>query len=81
MAFRAGGLARLPAATLKAADFRKIVPRAELLAIEDASERRVKALRAPSLLHIAGHGVIRGDEYYVSRTCVSTALDASVGAR
>jgi CHAT domain-containing protein/tetratricopeptide (TPR) repeat protein len=80
IAFRAGGLARLPEATLEAADFRKIVPRASLLATDDATERRVKALRGPSLLHIVGHGVIRGDEDCANRTCASTALDASASA-
>ena len=79
-AFRAGGLARLPAATLEAADFRKIVPRADLYATDEATERRVKALHGPSLLHIVGHGVIRGDEDCANRTCVSTALDPSAGA-
>jgi CHAT domain-containing protein/tetratricopeptide (TPR) repeat protein len=80
IAFRAGGLTRLPSATLEAADFQKIVPHANLYATEDATERRVKALHGPSLLHIVGHGVIRGDQDCANRTCVSTALDASASA-
>ena len=80
VAFRAGGLARLPEAALEAADFRKIVPHASLYATADATERRVKALHGPSLLHIVGHGVIRGDEDCANRTCVSTALEPSAGA-
>ncbi|HEY7188963.1 MAG TPA: CHAT domain-containing tetratricopeptide repeat protein [Vicinamibacterales bacterium] len=80
VAFRAGGLARLPEATLEAADFRKIVPHASLYATDDATERRVKALHGPSLLHIVGHGVIRGDEDCANRTCVSNALEPSAGA-
>jgi CHAT domain-containing protein len=37
----------------------------------------VKSVHGPSLLHIVGHGVIRGDEDCQNRTCSSTGLDPS----
>jgi CHAT domain-containing protein len=38
------------------------MPRAEIYSAADATERRVKSVHGPSLLHIVGHGVIRGDD-------------------
>jgi CHAT domain-containing protein/tetratricopeptide (TPR) repeat protein len=60
--FRAAGLARLSAADAEAADLRRAVPHAQLYSASDATERRVKSVHGPSLLHIVGHGVIRGDD-------------------
>jgi len=79
-AFRADALAPLPAAALEAQDFRTIVPHANLYATEDATERRVKSLHGPSVLHIVGHGVIRADQDCANRTCISSALGASASA-
>jgi len=60
--FRSDALARLSAAAGEAADLRKMVPHAQLYSANDATERHVKSVHGPSLLHIVGHGVIRGDD-------------------
>jgi CHAT domain-containing protein len=78
--FRVGGLARLAAASGEAADFRAVVARAELYSATNATERRVKDLRGPSLLHIVGHGIINGDEECQGPSCVSAALNPSARA-
>jgi CHAT domain-containing protein/tetratricopeptide (TPR) repeat protein len=70
-AFRAGGLAHLPDAAREAADFRRIVPRSDLYAVADATERRVKGLHGPALLHIVGHGLIIGEQDCQGSSCVS----------
>jgi len=61
-AFRADGLEHLDGAELEASTLQKMIPRAKLLANGQATETNVKALRSPALLHIVGHGVIRGNE-------------------
>jgi tetratricopeptide (TPR) repeat protein len=61
-AFRSDALAPLSAAAAEAADLRRVVPRAELYSAGAATERHVKSVHGPSLLHIVGHGVIRGDD-------------------
>lgn len=61
-AFRADGLEHLDGAELEARALQKLIPRAKLLANGQATEQNVKALRSPALLHIVGHGVIRGNE-------------------
>jgi CHAT domain-containing protein/tetratricopeptide (TPR) repeat protein len=58
--FRAGGLARLASATAEAGDFRRVVRGSELYAQANATERRVKGIHGPTLLHIVGHGVVHG---------------------
>jgi CHAT domain-containing protein/tetratricopeptide (TPR) repeat protein len=78
--FRTAGLARLTAAAGEAADFRRLVPRAEIYAAANATERRVKSLHGPSLLHIVGHGIIQGDEDCKGPICVSAGLDPSARA-
>jgi CHAT domain-containing protein/tetratricopeptide (TPR) repeat protein len=78
--FRADGLAPLSAAAEEAADVRRLVPRAELYAGAAASERNVKELHGPSLLHIVGHGVVRGGQDCGGDACVSTSLDPSTQA-
>ncbi|HMF97097.1 MAG TPA: CHAT domain-containing tetratricopeptide repeat protein [Vicinamibacterales bacterium] len=75
--FRADGLAHLPVAAREASDFRRIVPHSELYATANATERRVKALHGPSLLHIVGHGIIGSRQDCVERSCSSAGLDAS----
>jgi CHAT domain-containing protein/tetratricopeptide (TPR) repeat protein len=60
--FRSDALARLSAATAEAADLRRMVPHAALYSAADATERHVKSVHGPSLLHIVGHGVIRGGD-------------------
>ncbi|HET6956820.1 MAG TPA: CHAT domain-containing tetratricopeptide repeat protein, partial [Vicinamibacterales bacterium] len=75
--FRADGLAYLPAAAMEASDFRRVVKHAELYATSNATEKRVKALHGPSLLHIVGHGIIGKGPECADRSCASAGLDAS----
>lgn len=73
------GLGRLDAATMEAADVRRLVTRARLYTGSGATERHVKELHAPALLHIVGHGVVRGGACS-GAGCESTALGASTDA-
>ena len=61
-AFRAEHLERLEDAELEARDVKKWIPRAQLLNEGEATEQRIKQLRHPALLHIVGHGLVRGNE-------------------
>ncbi len=61
-AFRADRLDRLEGAATEARRLQQIIPRAQLLAEGEATEERVKQLHSPALLHIVGHGVVRGNE-------------------
>lgn len=61
-AFRAEGLGHLDGAELEARALQKLIPRSRLLANGQATEQTIKALRSPALLHIVGHGVVRGNE-------------------
>jgi CHAT domain-containing protein len=79
-AFRTETLARLPAAAGEASDFRRIVPRAEVYSTTNATERRLKNVRGPSLLHVVGHGIILGQDDCGVRPCGSDGLDASAHA-
>ena len=61
-AFRAERLERLDDAELEAREVRKWIPRAQLLKEGEATEQRIKQLHHPALLHIVGHGIVRGNE-------------------
>ena len=61
-AFRAERLERLEDAELEAQDVKKWIPKAQLLNEGDATEQRIKQLHHPALLHIVGHGIVRGNE-------------------
>ena len=61
-AFRAGRLERLKDAELEARDVQKWIPRAQRLGEGEATEQRIKQLHRPALLHIVGHGIVRGNE-------------------
>jgi CHAT domain-containing protein/tetratricopeptide (TPR) repeat protein len=61
-AFRAERLERLEDAELEARDVKKWIPRAQLLNEGEATEQRIKQLHHPALLHIVGHGIVRGNE-------------------
>ena len=75
--FRAETLVRLDAATAEADDVRRLVPGAQLYAGSAATERHVKTLDRPALLHIVGHGVVRSGQDCDQPTCVSTPLNPS----
>ena len=61
-AFRADRLERLDGAELEARELQKRIPKAQLLGEGEATEQRVKQLHRPALLHIVGHGIVRGNE-------------------
>ena len=61
-AFRSEHLDRLEGAATEARHLQQLIPRAQLLAEGEATEERVKQLHSPVLLHIVGHGVVRGNE-------------------
>jgi CHAT domain-containing protein len=61
-AFRADRLERLEGAQLEARDLQRRMPKALLLGEGEATEQRVKQLHHPALLHIVGHGIVRGNE-------------------
>ena len=61
-AFRAESLERLGDAELEAREVNKWIPRAVLLNEGEATEQRIKHLHHPALLHIVGHGIVRGNE-------------------
>lgn len=60
--FRADRLERLAGAEREARDVRNWMPRAQLLGERQATEQRMKQLHGPSVLHIIGHGIVRGNE-------------------
>jgi CHAT domain-containing protein len=60
--FRADKLERLASAEAEARSLQERMPRALLLAEGEATEERVKQLHRPALLHIVGHGLVRGNE-------------------
>jgi CHAT domain-containing protein len=60
--FRADGLERLDGAELEARSLQALLPHSQLLAEGQATEQRVKELHRPALLHIVGHGLVRGNE-------------------
>jgi CHAT domain-containing protein len=61
-AFRADRLERLQGAELEAHDLQRRMPKALLLGEGEATEQRVKQLHHPALLHIVGHGIVRGND-------------------
>jgi CHAT domain-containing protein/tetratricopeptide (TPR) repeat protein len=61
-AFRAERLERLEGAELEAREVQRWIPRAQLLGEGEATEQRIKQLHRPALLHIVGHGIVRGNE-------------------
>jgi tetratricopeptide (TPR) repeat protein len=59
---RADRLERLDEAAQEGQDLRARLPRALLFGEGEATEDKVKHLRSPALLHIVGHGIVRGNE-------------------
>lgn len=60
--FRTDRLERLANAELEASDVQRWFPNAQLLGEGEATEQRIKQLHRPALLHIVGHGIVRGNE-------------------
>jgi CHAT domain-containing protein len=60
--FRADRLERLEDAEVEARDVQRWFPHAQLLGEGEATEQRIKQLHRPALLHIVGHGIVRGNE-------------------
>jgi CHAT domain-containing protein/Tfp pilus assembly protein PilF len=58
----ADGPEHLNGAESEARSLQQMIPRSRLLAVGEATEQNVKALRSPALLHIVGHGLVRGNE-------------------
>jgi CHAT domain-containing protein/tetratricopeptide (TPR) repeat protein len=73
-------LAALENAAGEAADVRRWLPGALLYATANATEQHLKQLHAPSLLHIVGHGVVRGSGECGTVPCVSASIDSSTAA-
>jgi CHAT domain-containing protein/tetratricopeptide (TPR) repeat protein len=61
-AFRADRLERLEGAQLEAREVQKWIPKAQIFGEGEATEQRIKELHHPALLHIVGHGIVRGNE-------------------
>ncbi|MEI9976307.1 MAG: CHAT domain-containing protein [Ignavibacteriota bacterium] len=70
--FRADRLERLENAEVEAREVQHWLPRARLLGESQATEQRIKQLHRPALLHIVGHGIVRGNE-----DCRATPNDPS----
>jgi CHAT domain-containing protein len=83
--FRADGLERLDGAESEARSLEALLPHSQLLAEGQATEQRVKELHRPALLHIVGHGLVRGNQecsaagHAYSPGCALSGLDP--GAR
>ncbi|HKX00383.1 MAG TPA: CHAT domain-containing tetratricopeptide repeat protein [Bryobacteraceae bacterium] len=60
--FRADLLEGLADADMEARNVQKWMPRTQLLGEGEATEQRMKQLHRPALVHIVGHGVVRGNE-------------------
>lgn len=59
---RADRLERLDGAQAEANEVQRWIPEARLLGEGEATEQRIKQLHHPALLHIVGHGIVRGNE-------------------
>jgi CHAT domain-containing protein len=79
VSFRADQLEQLAGARREAQKVQRWFPRALLLDEGQATEQRIKALHSPALLHIVGHGIVRGNEDCRSEpdspACGLTGLD------
>ena len=61
-AFRADRLERLENAEVEARDVQRWFSNARVLGEGEATEQRIKQLHRPAVLHIVGHGIVRGNE-------------------
>jgi CHAT domain-containing protein/tetratricopeptide (TPR) repeat protein len=58
----APGVNHLDGAELEARSLQRLIPRSQLLAQGEATQKNVKALRSPAVLHIVGHGLVRANQ-------------------
>lgn len=75
--FRAERLERLEGAAIEARDLQRRMPRAILLGEGQATEQRIKKLARPALLHIVGHGIIKGREDLEGNDAAAHAMSLS----
>jgi len=61
-AFRSETLERLTGAQAEAHAVKRWIPRAQVFGEGQATEEGIKRLHHPALLHIVGHGVVKGNE-------------------
>jgi CHAT domain-containing protein/tetratricopeptide (TPR) repeat protein len=79
-ALRADGLTYLAAARDEASDLQRLLSQATLYSVSDATERRLKDVRGPALLHLAGHGIVVGLDNCDAAACSSAAVERSTDA-
>jgi len=60
--FRSEVLERLTGAQAEAHQIRRWIPDAQLFGEGQATEERIKELHHPALLHVVGHGLVKGNE-------------------
>ena len=75
--FRAGLLERLEGAELEARDLQRRMPKAVLLGEGQATEERIKKLQRPALLHIVGHGIVKGNWDAAGADAAANAMNLS----
>ncbi|MGJ5815944.1 CHAT domain-containing tetratricopeptide repeat protein [Paludibaculum fermentans] len=77
--FRADKLERLPGAQAEAEELLKLMPQARFLGENQATEQRLKLVHGPAVIHIVGHGMVRGmdacDQRSARAECAVTPLD------
>jgi CHAT domain-containing protein/tetratricopeptide (TPR) repeat protein len=61
-AFRSDTLERLTGAQAETYEVKHWIPGAQVFGVGQATEERIKQLRHPALLHLVGHGLVKGNE-------------------
>lgn len=61
-AFRSQTLERLTGAKAEAHEIKQWIPDAQVLGEGQATEERIKQLHHPALLHVVGHGLVKGND-------------------
>jgi CHAT domain-containing protein/tetratricopeptide (TPR) repeat protein len=79
-AARSDVFAPLSGADGEVADVRRLLPGTAVFTGGAATEEHVKSVRSPALLHIVGHGVVRGNQDCQAGPCLSASIDASTQA-
>jgi CHAT domain-containing protein/tetratricopeptide (TPR) repeat protein len=77
---RSDVFAPLNSADGEVADVRRLLPGTAVFTGGAATEEHVKSVRSPALLHIVGHGVVRGNQDCPAGPCLSPSIDASTQA-